>query len=239
MNPNTEIVKSAVVFGATGLVGKELIKALLENMDFENVTAVLRKQLVLTDPRLKQIKLSDFSKLLDLREKLKAGIFFCCIGTTIKTAGSKEEFARVDLEIPKNIARLAESLSIPSLVAISSIGADAGSSNFYLKTKGEMEKAVREIYHGNLKFVRPSLLMGNRDEFRFGEKLSTAFMKGFGWFFAGPLRKYKGIYASDVAFAMIKISDLPSDKLIFESDELQELAKDRLTQKMKTIQGYA
>jgi|APHig6443717497_1056834.scaffolds.fasta_scaffold21949_3 uncharacterized protein YbjT (DUF2867 family) len=225
MNPNTEIVKSAVVFGATGLVGKELIKALLENMDFENVTAVLRKQLVLTDPRLKQIKLSDFSKLMELRDKLKAGIFFCCVGTTIKTAGSKEEFARVDLELPKNIARLAESLSIPSLVVISSIGADAGSSNFYLRTKGEMEKAVREIYHGNLKFVRPSFLMGNREEFRFGEKLSAVFMKGFGWLFAGPLKKYKGIYASDVAFAMIKISDLTSDKLIFESDELHKFAQ--------------
>ncbi len=222
MNPKNEIVKSAVVFGATGLVGKELIKALLDNIDFENVTVVVRKQLALTDPRLKQIKLPDFSKLMDLRDKLKAGIFFCCVGTTIKTAGSKEEFARVDLEIPKNIARLAESLSIPSLVAISSIGADADSSNFYLKTKGEMEKAVREIYHGNLKFVRPSLLMGNRDEFRFGEKVSTVFMKGFGWIFAGPFKKYKGIYASDVAFAMIKISDLPSDKMIYESDELQK-----------------
>jgi uncharacterized protein YbjT (DUF2867 family) len=229
MNPNTKKVKSAVVFGATGLVGKELIKALLENKDFENVTAVLRKQLVLTDPRLKQIKLSDFSKIMDMRDKLKAGLFFCCIGTTIKTAGSKEEFAKVDLEIPKSIARLAESLSSPSLVVISSIGADAGSSNFYLKTKGEMENAVRELYHGNLKFVRPSLLMGNRDEFRFGEKVSTAFMKGFAWFFAGPFKKYKGIYASDVALAMIQISDLPSDKLIFESDELQALAKDRLT----------
>jgi len=228
MNPNAKTVKSAVVFGATGLVGKELVKALLENKDFENVTAVVRKQLAFTDPRLKQIKLSDFSKLMDLRDKLKAGLFFCCIGTTIKTAGSKEEFAKVDLEIPKSIARLAETLSVPSLVVISSIGADAVSSNFYLKTKGEMEKAVREIYHGNLKFVRPSLLMGNRDEFRFGEKVSAAFMKGFGWLFAGPFKKYKGIYAGDVAFAMIKISDLPQEKLIFESDELQGLAKDRL-----------
>jgi uncharacterized protein YbjT (DUF2867 family) len=223
MNPNEKTVKSAVVFGATGLVGKELIMALLENKDFGNVTAVVRKQSILTDPRLKQIKLSDFSKLMDLRDKLKAGIFFCCVGTTIKTAGSKEEFARVDLEIPKEIARLAESLAIPSLVAISSIGADVGSSNFYLRTKGEMEKAVREIYHGNLKFVRPSLLMGNRDEFRFGEKVSAAFMKGFGWLFAGPLKKYKGIYASDVARAMIKISDLSSEKMIYESDELQRL----------------
>jgi uncharacterized protein YbjT (DUF2867 family) len=222
MTPNPD-TKRAVVFGATGMVGKELINALLENNDYESIIAVVRKQLIITDPKLKQIKLSDFSKLMDLRDKLKAGVFFCSIGTTIKTAGSKEEFARVDLEIPKNIARLAESLSIPSFVAISSIGADANSSNFYLKTKGEMEKAVRDIYHGNLKFVRPSLLMGNRDEFRFGEKVSVAFMKGFGWLFAGPLKKYRGIYAHDVAHAMIKISDHSGDKMIYESDELQRL----------------
>jgi len=129
MNPNTETVKSAVVFGATGLVGKELVKVLLENRDFEFVTLVVRKQLAFTDTRLKQIKLPDFSKLMDLRDKLKAGIFFCCIGTTIKTAGSKDEFAKVDLEIPKSVARLAESLSVPSLVVVSSIGADTGSSN--------------------------------------------------------------------------------------------------------------
>jgi uncharacterized protein YbjT (DUF2867 family) len=221
INPDTR--KSAVVFGATGLVGKELINALLENNDFESITAVVRKQLVLTDSKLKQIKLPDFSKLLDLRDKLKAEVFFCSVGTTIKTAGSKEEFARVDLEIPKKIAQLAEALSIPSLVAISSIGADANSSNFYLRTKGEMEKTVREIYHGNLKFVRPSLLMGNRNEFRFGEKVSVAFMKGFGWLFAGPFKKYRGIYARDVAHAMIKISDQTADKMIYESNELQEL----------------
>jgi len=223
MTPNPDARKSAVVFGATGLVGKELINALLENNDFESITAVVRNQLVLTNPKLKQIKLPDFSKLMDLRDKLKAGVFFCCVGTTIKTAGSKEEFARVDLEIPKIIAQLAEALTIPSLVAISSIGADANSSNFYLRTKGEMENAVREIYHGNLKFVRPSLLMGNRNEFRFGEKISVAFMKGFGWLFAGPFKKYRGIYARDVAHVMITISDHASDKMIYESNELQEL----------------
>jgi len=224
MTPQPGTKKSAVVFGATGLVGKELIKALLENMDFEKITAVVRSPLILTDPKLKQLKLSDFSKLMELKDKLRAGVYFCCIGTTIKRAGSKHAFTGVDLEIPKKIAQIADALSVPSLVAISSIGADAGSSNFYLKTKGEMEKSLREIYHGNLKFVRPSLLMGNRDEFRLGEKVSVAFMKGFGWLFAGPFKKYRGIYARDVARAMIKISGLPPDKMIYESNELQGLA---------------
>lgn len=215
--------KSAVVFGATGLVGKELIAELSGNNDFERIVAVVRKQLNLTDPRLKQIRLPDFSGLMDLKEELKAGVYFCCIGTTIKTAGSKEAFTRIDLGIPQKIAQLAEALSIPSLVVISSLGAREDSSNFYLRTKGEMEKSVRGIYSGNLKFVRPSLLMGKRDEFRSGEKAAVIFMKTFGWLFAGPLKKYRGIYACDVARAMIKISKLDRDKMTYESDELHDL----------------
>ena len=86
-----------------------------------------------------------------------------------------------------------------------------------------MEKAVREAYSGKLKFVRPSLLMGSREEFRFGEKIASGFMKTFGWLFAGPLKKYRGIYARDVARAMIKISHFKSGKTVYESNELQEL----------------
>jgi uncharacterized protein YbjT (DUF2867 family) len=218
-----DINKIAVVFGATGLVGKELVKELSENNDFERIVAVVRKKLSITEPKLEQVQIDDFSKLPDLQDKLKSGVFFCCIGTTIKTAGSKEAFIKVDLEIPKKIAHLAETLSIPALVVISSIGANIASSNFYLRTKGEMEKSVREIYSGKLKFVRPSLLIGNRDEFRFGEKGAVVFMKVFGWIFAGPLRKYRGIYARDVARVMIKISYFKADKMIYESDEMLDL----------------
>ena len=215
--------KCAVVFGATGLVGKALLTELLAGNDFEKVTAVSRKKLSISDPKLEQVQIDDFSRLLEVKDKLKPGLFFCCIGTTIKTAGSKEAFTKIDREIPVKIAHLAEALSAPSLVVISSIGASADSSNFYLRTKGEMEKAVREAYSGKLKFVRPSLLMGSREEFRFGEKIASGFMKTFGWLFAGPLKKYRGIYARDVARAMIKISHFKSGKTVYESNELQDL----------------
>jgi len=215
--------KRAVVFGSTGLVGKELLKELLGNDEFDKVISVARKDLIVSNPRLEQVRITDFSQLMNLKDKLNATIFFCCIGTTIKIAGSKEAFRQVDLFIPQEIAKLAELLSVPSLVIISSIGASYASSNFYLRTKGEMEKTVRELYSGNLKIVRPSLLMGQRDEFRFGEKASVGFMKVFGWVFAGPLKKYKGIYAHDVARAMIKIAKFPSEKVIYESDELQDI----------------
>lgn len=218
--------KNAVVFGATGLIGKEIVKALLSDDLYERVTAVVRSPLVLPDKKLSQVRLTDFSKLPELKGKLKSGSWFCCLGTTIKTAGSQEAFVKVDLEMPKAIAVLAEAAAAESLVVISSIGANASSSNFYLRTKGEMEKAVREIYSGNLKFVRPSLLMGDRGEFRLAESVSAVFMKAIGWLMIGPLRKYRGIKAGDLSRAMIIISNSPADKMIYESDELQEVSRE-------------
>ncbi len=218
--------KTAVVFGATGLIGKELVKALLSDDSYEEVTVVVRSPLVLPDSKLSQIRLTDFSGLSGLKGKLKSGSWFCCLGTTIKTAGSQEAFAKVDLGMPKAIAGLAEAASAESLVVISSIGANASSSNFYLRTKGEMEKAVRDIYKGNLRFVRPSILMGDRVEFRLAESVSAVFIKALGWMMVGPLRKYRGIKAVDLARAMIIISDGPAGKMIYESDELQKVAKE-------------
>lgn len=217
--------RNAVVFGATGLIGKELVMALLADGSYENVTAVVRNPLIISDSRLSQIRLADFSKLPELKGKLKSGDWFCCIGTTIKTAGSQEAFSRVDLGIPKAVAELAQAASAESLVIISSIGADASSRVFYLRTKGEMEKEVREIYKGKLSFVRPSLLMGNRGEFRLAESLSAAFMKVMGWTMVGPLRKYRGIKAGDLARAMIMISKNRDERLIYESDDLQRIIR--------------
>jgi uncharacterized protein YbjT (DUF2867 family) len=215
--------KNAVVFGATGLIGKELVRVLLADMSYENVTAVVRNPLVVIDSKLSQIKLTDFSKLEELKGKLKSGDWFCCIGTTIKTAGSQEAFTMVDLGMPKAIAGLAEAAGADSLVVISSIGADASSRVFYLRTKGEMEKEVREIFKGKLSFVRPSLLMGDRGEFRLAESVSAVFMKVLGWIMVGPLKKYRGIKAGDLARAMIKISNLEDARLIYESEDLQKL----------------
>lgn len=212
--------RSAVVFGATGLVGKALVHELLLKNEYSRVVAVVRKDLALPNAKLEQIMITDFSNLSDHKRKLKADDYFCCIGTTIKTAGSQEAFKMVDLGIPVRIAELASELEIPNLIVISSIGSDAHSRNFYLRTKGEMEYEVRRAYKGNLKFIRPSLLIGNRNESRFGEKVAVAVMNAMGWMFVGPLKKYKGISADIVAKSMIKAAHLTSEKVYVESDEL-------------------
>lgn len=217
--------KTAIVFGATGLVGKELIFELLEDADFPKVTAVVRKTLPFSNPKLEQIIESDFTNLDHLSVQIDADVFFCCIGTTIKKAGSQDAFKKVDLDIPVAIARLADSLRVSNLVIISSLGVNAQTSNFYLKTKAEMEQQVQATYHGNLKIVRPSFLLGNRTEYRPVEKIAGVVAKVLSVVMIGPLAKYKGIEAWDVARAMIQTINLPKERIIVESDELQRMAK--------------
>jgi len=214
-------MKKAVVFGGSGLVGTALLYELIANEDYDKVTAVLREYLPISDSKLEQLILMDFRHLLQLKGELEATDYFCCIGSTIKKAGSQEAFIQVDLDIPTSIAQMAMENFIPNLVVISSLGANAASFNFYLRTKGRMEESVRKIYFGNLKFIRPSLLIGERKEFRLGESMSMAFMWLFGWLLIGPLRRYRGIYASDVAKAMIKLTKYPPEMVVFESTELK------------------
>jgi len=216
-------MKTAVVFGGSGLVGMALIHELIADEDYENVMVVLRDYIPISDSKLEQLILMDFRHLLHLKGELNATDYFCCIGTTIKKAGSQDAFIQVDFDIPTSIAHMASEFSIPNLVVISSLGANAASSNFYLRTKGKMEESVRKIYSGNLKFIRPSLLIGKRKELRFFECMAMAFMLLFGWLLIGPLRKYRGVYARDVAKAMIKLTKYPPEKVVFESKELKDV----------------
>lgn len=215
-----QMKRSAVVFGASGLTGSELLDQLQISDEFERITAVVRSPLSIQHSKADQVILSDYDNLSDHERKLHATDYYCCIGTTIKKAGSQQAFRKVDFEIPVRIALLASRLNIPNLVIISSIGANHKSQNFYLRTKGEMENEVIKIYKGNLKFARPSLLLGSRPDTRPGERAAVVFMKTFGWLFTGSLKKYKAIPSDVVARAMIHAAATSDGRLFIEGDDL-------------------
>lgn len=199
------MIIKAIVFGATGLTGGLVVEQLLEREDIV-VAAVVRERIKDASPKLEQIIIKDFSKLEQYAPELKADAYFCCIGTTIAKSGSKDKFMRTDLAIPVTIARLVNATGTRAAGFVSSIGANAASKNFYLSTKGKMEREVEKIIGEKAVFIRPSLLMGKRKEFRFGETLGMGFMKVFGWALIGPLKKYRGVYASDVARELISLT---------------------------------
>ncbi|MFZ4464014.1 MAG: NAD(P)H-binding protein [Bacteroidales bacterium] len=214
----------AVIIGASGLVGNQLLKFLLIDKQIDQVISLGRKELPVSSDKLRQI-IVDFQNLNEIVENLHADFLFCCVGTTIKTAGSQENFRNVDYEIPKSLAQLAVKHNIGTMIVISSLGADAQSSNFYLRTKGEMEKVVQSYPIQRTVFVQPSLLLGNRNEYRFGERIATVFMQLFSFAFVGSIRKYRAITSENLAKAMIHIAFDPKLIGVILSDKLEILSK--------------
>ena len=150
---------------------------------------------------------------------------FCCLGTTIAAAGSKEAFRKIDFDLPVKIAEEASKNNIFSFLIISSLGADTKSSNFYYKTKGEMEKTIQKFSFRKISILRPSMLLGGRKEFRLGEIIGKELMRALSFVFVGSLKKYKAIHAQNVAKAMVEIANNDFGKTIFESDEIRNIAK--------------
>jgi uncharacterized protein YbjT (DUF2867 family) len=213
--------KNALVIGATGLVGRELVQLLTEENNYSTVTVLTRRK-SFEHPLIKEVVV-DFSNLAAYREEFTADDVFCCIGTTIKKAGSQAEMKKIDLEYPVEIARLAYEMGAKQLLAISAIGADNNSKIFYSKLKGEFEIQLRDIGYPSITILRPSLLLGNRNEFRLGEKLSSYLLPPLHFLLVGGLRKYRGIKASSVAAAMSKLAR--KNKIgthILESDEIEK-----------------
>lgn len=203
--------RTAVVLGATGLVGMECVKRLLAHPSYAKVRVLVRRPLPLSHPKLEQ-HVVDFDRLEDsASEWLRGDAVFCCLGTTIKKAGSQEAFRKVDFSYAFAAARIAFSNGVPRWFLVSSVGADPRSPNFYLRVKGELEEALKKLGFRELHLFRPSLLLGERQESRPLEKTSIEVFGRLGFLFAGPLRKYRPVGAENVAQAMVQASqgDLP------------------------------
>jgi uncharacterized protein YbjT (DUF2867 family) len=210
--------KTAIVLGASGLVGSELVLALLAHEAYDSVVLLLRRPSPMTHPKLHQ-HIVDFEHLYQHEELFEADELYIALGTTLKKAGSKEAFRQVDYEYVAQAARLGLRAGIPKLGLVSAVGADKSSFFFYNQVKGEAEAAVLELDFEQICIVRPSLLLGDRSEERTGEDAAKVFDKIF-----NPLipSKYRGIEASKVAKALIQtLNSEQKGATIIESDALQ------------------
>jgi uncharacterized protein YbjT (DUF2867 family) len=144
---------------------------------------------------------------------------FCCLGTTIKTAGSQAAFHKVDYDYVVGVARAGQRAGAKQFLVITAIGADPASRIFYSRVKGEVERAVRELPYHAVQIFRPSFLMGDRREARLGERISVPIARVIAPLLLGPLRRYRPIHAADVARAMVQIAkEAPSGPNVFEYD---------------------
>lgn len=216
--------RKALLVGATGLIGSHCLQALLNDSTFTEVEAWVRKPLGMIHPKLR-IVLIDFPDISRI-PYTDASHVFCCLGTTIKNAGSQEAFHRVDYEYVVEMAKLAQRSGVEKFLVISSLGASVESSNFYLRTKGEMEKEVINCGLAAVIILRPSMLLGKRNEFRLGEVIGKAVMQVLNFILISKMKKYRAIKASDVSLVMVKLAKENNTGILkIESDQIQELAR--------------
>jgi len=215
--------KKALLLGATGLVGKQLLDKLLASPAYAEVTAIVRKPLP-ERPKLKQVVLADFSAMSGAAFEGAEDVF-CALGTTIKQAGSQARFREVDYDYPVKAAQLAKAAGAKRYVLVSSMGADPASNIFYSRVKGETEAAIRALRLPMTSIVRPSLLLGPREQFRFGERAAAVLSRPLGFLFRGPLAKYRPIQAKDVAAVMLRVAQMYAPGThVYENDQLHRMA---------------
>ncbi|GEP91417.1 Uncharacterized conserved protein YbjT, contains NAD(P)-binding and DUF2867 domains [Chitinophaga terrae (ex Kim and Jung 2007)] len=215
--------KTAIVLGATGLTGTYLVAALLQDPEYDKVRVLVRQPWAHSRPKLESV-IVNFNDPASLTPHLQGDVLFCCIGTTIKKARTKERFKQVDYGIPVRCAEIAHSLGVKQYLVISAIGANARSRNFYLRTKGQMEQAVLKVGFPSIYIFRPSVLIGKRQEFRFGEWLGKYIIQLFYFLLQGRWKKYRGIKAATVANAMLVAARrADAGAHILESDAIQNL----------------
>ncbi len=215
--------KSALIAGATGLIGRHLLEKLLEGDAYQTLYVLTRKPLSHTDPKIKELVVdfdtfgeSDFPVVDDV---------YCCLGTTMKKAGSKNAFRKVDYHYPLKIAQIAQQKGARQYLLVSSMGANKRSRFFYNQVKGEAEEAVAVTGFETLHIFRPSILLGERTEKRLGERIGQLVMQIVAPLLLGKLKKYRPIRAETVAEAMQKTAEKNlTGPHLFESDKIKILA---------------
>jgi len=195
--------RTALVAGATGLVGGELVKLLLANDAYERVVVLVRKEIGLRHAKLEQAVIN-FDELDQLPiERFAGADVFCALGTTIKKAGSQDNFRLVDYTYPMVLGRLAKQYGAKAFLIITAMNSDERSLFFYSRVKGEVERDLAKLGLPQLHIFRPSLITGERQEHRTGEQFAAKLSAGLPFLFAGPMARYKPNPATDIAKAML------------------------------------
>lgn len=216
--------RTAIVFGGTGLVGRALIDELVKSDDYDIIKVFIRGRINIQKASKIITFVVDFDNIESFSKDITGDDLFICLGTTIKKAGSVKRMEEIDRNLPVKISAIASKNGVRYVAVVSSIGANAGSSNYYLRIKGEMEKGISDQDFESVAILRPSLLLGEREEQRMGEKAGKIMMKFVGIFLTGKLRKYRGIEGRSVAKAMIHIVRKSKGPVVYESNILQKIA---------------
>ncbi|MNJ94004.1 short chain dehydrogenase [compost metagenome] len=214
----------AIVAGATGLIGSSLLQQLLDHPDYTMVTAIVRKEIPLQHPKLRQVVV-DFDQLENHQEHIKGDVVFCALGTTKSKTPDKEQYRKIDYQYPLDIAFIAQQNGASQYHLVSALGANQDSSIFYSKLKGEVERDLKTIPFKAIHIYRPSLLVGDRKERRSGEGIMIGLMRVLNPLLIAGLKKYRSIKIEKVASAMLKQSLKPLTGIFtYDSDQIEELS---------------
>lgn len=218
-------MKTAIVFGATGFIGSHLLRNLLASPDYERVIAVARKPLPLSHIRLTTL-IGDLASLPVLKPQLVANEVFIALGTTRKHTPDEAEYYKIDHDYPLLAAEIAKANGARSVFLVTAVGADAGSSLFYVRTKGEVERDILALHFDHTHIFRPSMILGQREEDRPRERLFIAIWNVINPMLLGPASRYRGLTGEEIAQAIALAAQRPAGKVqIYHWSEMSALLR--------------
>lgn len=216
--------KTAIILGATGLTGGLLLSKLLDDVRYDQIKIFSRKSIGFKHPKIKEY-LGDILNFDLFKKYFFADEVYCCIGTTAKKTPDKSLYKKIDIGIPMAAAKLCKKNKIDTFIVMSSLGANSKSTVFYNKIKGVMEEEVLKEGIPFTYILRPSIILGNRNENRLGEDMGKIMMRSFQFLMIGKIRKYRPIEANKIARTMIYLANAKPDLQIIESDRIEELSR--------------
>ncbi|WP_342646547.1 NAD(P)H-binding protein [Mucilaginibacter sp. CSA2-8R] len=218
------MANKAVIAGASGFIGTELLQLLLQSQQYSEVLTLVRHELPVKHKKLVQLVVN-FDKLEQHQAAINGHAIFCCLGSTRSKTPDLSVYRKIDHDYPLQLAQIGRQNKIPQFHLVSAIGADSKSGNFYTKLKGQTENDIQQVGISSLHIYQPSLLTGDRKEFRLAEKIAAVAMKVIDPILFGDLKKYRSIPAATVARAMYHQSlNTEEGVFIHPSNHIKQLA---------------